>query len=59
MALRFVSASAQDRFIPLCYVLSSKGERQGEQRMETYTPRVYSCDWSKRDCSSSPLEEDR
>jgi hypothetical protein len=33
MALRFISASAQHRFIPLCYALPSKGEPRGEQRM--------------------------
>ncbi len=31
MALRFVSASAQNRFIPGCYALQCKGEQRGEQ----------------------------
>jgi hypothetical protein len=57
MALRFVSTSAQDGFIPLCYALHSKGERRGEQRRGL--PRGVLLQLEQAKLLFSQLEEDR
>jgi hypothetical protein len=57
MALRFVSTSAQDGFIPRCYALHSKGERRGEQRRGL--PRGVLLQLEQAKLLFSQLEEDR